>query len=126
MMEKTIIHTDQAPQAIGPYSQAVKFGNLIFLSGQIPLDPQTGQLIEGEIVAQTEQVLINLHAVLQAAASNLDRVLKTTIYLIDMNDFVAVNEVYGRFFKQLPPARATVAVASLPRGARIEIDAIAY
>lgn len=125
-MQKEIVDTDLAPKAIGPYSQAVKLGDLIFLSGQIPLDPSTGQLVEGGIEVQTERVLLNLSAVLEQAGSNLDRVVKTTIYLIDIGDFPAVNRVYERFFVSLPPARATVAVARLPRDARIEIEAIAY
>lgn len=125
-MQKEIIRTDKAPQAIGPYSQAVKFGELIFLSGQIPLDPQTGKIIEGDIEAQTERVMQNISAVLEAASSSLDRVLKVTIFLADMNDFARVNEVYGRFFTAAPPARSTVAAARLPRDARIEIDAVAY
>ncbi len=125
-MQKEIVNTELAPKAIGPYSQAVKIGNFIFLSGQIPLDPATGQLVEGTIEAQTERVMLNLSAVLEQAGSSLDRVVKTTIYLIDMNDFPLVNDVYGRFFKSSPPARATVAVARLPRDARIEIEAIAF
>ena len=125
-MEKKTVKTDKAPQAIGPYSQAIRFGELIFLSGQIPLDPQTGKIIEGDIEAQTERVMRNLSAVLEAASSSLDRVLKVTIFLADMNDFAKVNEVYGRFFTDRPPARSTVAVARLPRDASIEIDAIAY
>lgn len=125
-MQKEIVTTDLAPKAIGPYSQAVKVGGFIFLSGQIPLDPATGQLVEGTIEAQTERVMLNLSAVLEQAGSSLDRIAKTTIYLIDMNDFPVVNDVYGRFFKSSPPARATVAVARLPRDARIEIEAIAF
>src|SRR6266511_1187660 len=118
-MEKKIIKTEQAPQAIGPYSQAVKLGELIFLSGQIPLDPATGQIVEGDIGAQTERVMKNLEGLLAAAGSSLDRVVKTTIYLADMNDFARVNEVYGSYFTSAPPARSTVAVARLPRDARI-------
>ena len=122
---KEIIQTDNAPQAIGPYSQAVKVSGLIFASGQIPTDPQTGQFVSGGIQEQTEQVLKNLAAVLEAAGSGLQQVVKTTVFLIDMQDFAAMNEVYGRFFKEQPPARATVAAARLPRDARVEIDAIA-
>ena len=125
-MEKNIFKTDKAPGAIGPYSQAVGLGDLLFLSGQIPIDPATGQIVEGDIAVQTERVLKNLQAVLEAAGSNLEQVLKTTIFLADMNDFAPVNEVYGRFFTKSPPARSTVAAARLPRDARIEIDAIAF
>jgi 2-iminobutanoate/2-iminopropanoate deaminase len=125
-MQKETVYTEKAPQAIGPYSQAIKFGDLIYCSGQIPLDPATGKLVEGDIAVQTERVMKNLQAVLEAAGSTLDRVLKTTIYLADMNDFAGVNEVYGRFFTSKPPARSTVAVARLPRDARIEIDVVAY
>src|SRR5215216_433391 len=106
-MEKEQIKTGKAPQAIGPYSQAVKFNGMIFLSGQVPIDPATGQLIEGDIEVQTERVMKNLQAVLEAAGSSLDRVLKTTIFLADMNDFGRVNEAYGRFFTGVKPARST-------------------
>ena len=122
---KEIIQTEHAPQAIGPYSQAVKANGLIFASGQIPIDPQTGQFVAGGIAEQTEQVLKNLEAVLEAAGSGLVNVVKTTVFLIDMQEFTAMNEVYGRFFKEQPPARATVAAARLPRDARVEIEAIA-
>ena len=122
---KEIIQTEHAPQAIGPYSQAVKANGLIFASGQIPIDPQTGQFVSGGIAEQTEQVLKNLEAVLEAAGSGLVNVVKTTVFLVDMQDFSAMNEVYGRFFKEQPPARATVAAARLPRDARVEIEAIA-
>ncbi len=122
---KEIIQTEHAPQAIGPYSQAVKANGLIFASGQIPTDPQTGQFVAGGIAEQTEQVLTNLAAVLEAAGSDLTRVVKTTVFLIDMEEFGAMNEVYGRFFKDAPPARATVEAARLPRDARVEIEAIA-
>ena len=122
---KEIIQTEHAPQAIGPYSQAVKANGLIFASGQIPIDPQTGQFVSGGIAEQTEQVLKNLEAVLEAAGSGLVNVVKTTVFLIDMQEFTAMNEVYGRFFKEQPPARATVAAARLPRDARVEIEAIA-
>ena len=122
---KEIVHTDRAPHAIGPYSQAVRAGNLIFASGQIPTDPATGEFVAGGIAEQTEQVLRNLSAVLEAAGAGLDRVVKTTVFLADMSDFAAMNEVYGRFFSKEPPARATVAAAGLPRNARIEIDAVA-
>jgi 2-iminobutanoate/2-iminopropanoate deaminase len=122
---KEIIQTEHAPQAIGPYSQAVKTSGLVFASGQIPTDPQTGQFVTGGIEEQTEQVLKNLAAVLEAAGSGLNRVVKTTVFLLDMQDFGAMNEVYGRFFKEEPPARATVQAARLPRDARVEIEAIA-
>ena len=122
---KEIIQTDNAPQAIGPYSQAVKVRGLIFASGQIPTDPQTGQFVSGGIQEQTEQVLKNLAAVLEAAGSGLQQVVKTTVFLIDMQEFAAMNEVYGRFFTEQPPARATVEAARLPRDARVEIEAIA-
>jgi 2-iminobutanoate/2-iminopropanoate deaminase len=121
---KTIIATEAAPAAIGPYSQAVKAGGLLFCSGQIPLDPATGQLVTGGIVAETEQVMANLAAVLAAAGADFGAVVKTTIYLTSMADFAAVNEVYGRFFTVEPPARATVEVSGLPRGAAVEIDLI--
>jgi 2-iminobutanoate/2-iminopropanoate deaminase len=122
---KEIIQTQHAPQAIGPYSQAVKANGLIFASGQIPIDPQTGQFVAGGIAEQTEQVLKNLEAVLEAAGSGLANVVKTTVFLIEMQEFTAMNEVYGRFFKDQPPARATVEAARLPRDARVEIEVIA-
>ena len=123
---KEIIATDQAPRAIGPYSQAVRIGNLIFASGQIPIDPATGEFVAGGIAEQTEQVLRNLTAVFAAAEGGLDQVVKTTVFLADMNDFTAMNEVYGRFFNENRPARSTVQAARLPRDARVEIDAIAF
>lgn len=122
---KDIVQTDRAPQAIGPYSQAIKAGDLLFASGQIPIDPRSGQFVEGGIVEQTEQVLQNLSAVLEAAGSSLDRVVKTTVFLADMNEFSAMNEVYGKYFSSRPPARATVQAARLPRDARVEIECIA-
>ena len=122
---KEIIQTELAPQAIGPYSQAIKANGLIFTSGQIPIDPQTGLFVSGGIEEQTEQVLKNLAAVLEAAGSGLDRIVKTTVFLVDMQEFAAMNAVYARFFKELPPARATVEAARLPRDARVEIEAIA-
>jgi 2-iminobutanoate/2-iminopropanoate deaminase len=122
---REIIHTDRAPHAIGPYSQAVRAGNLVFASGQIPTDPATGEFVSGGIAEQTEQVLRNLSAVLEAAGTGLDRVVKTTVFLAEMGDFAAMNDVYARFFTSEPPARATVAAAGLPRNARVEIDAIA-
>jgi len=122
---KEIIQTANAPQAIGPYSQAVKAGEFLFASGQIPIDPNTGEFVAGGIAEQTEQVLKNLSAVLEAAGSSLERVVKTTVFLVDMAEFVAMNEVYGRYFKDQPPARATVQAARLPRDARVEIEAVA-
>jgi len=120
-----MISTPHAPAAIGPYSQAIRSGNLLFLSGQIPLDPATGQLISGDITPQTERVLKNLAAILEAAGSGLDKVLKTTVYLKDLAEFSRMNDVYGKFFGEKPPARATVEVARLPRDAAIEIDMVA-
>jgi 2-iminobutanoate/2-iminopropanoate deaminase len=125
-MQKEAVKTDKAPQAIGPYSQAIKLGDLVFLSGQVHIDPATGQLVDGDIATQTERVMQNLQEVLSAAGSSFDKVVKTTIFLADMNDFAKVNEVYGRYFPAPQPARSTVAVATLPRNARIEIDLIAY
>jgi len=122
---KEIIATADAPQAIGPYSQAVRVGNMVFASGQIPLDPATKEFVPGGIAEQTEQVLKNLTAVFAAAGAGLDQIVKTTVFLADMNDFTAMNEVYGRYFAQNPPARATVQAARLPRDAKVEIEAIA-
>jgi 2-iminobutanoate/2-iminopropanoate deaminase len=122
---KNIISTEQAPKAIGPYSQAVISNGFAFLSGQIPLDPATNQLIDGGIAAQTERVLENLKSVLEAAGSSLDRVVKTTVYLKDMDEFAKMNEVYGRYFTANAPARATVQAARLPRDVSVEIDCIA-
>lgn len=122
---KQIVSTERAPKAIGPYSQAVIVGDMVFTSGQIPLVPETGVFVEGGIAEQTEQVLKNLSAVLEAAGAGLDSVVKTTVFLADMSDFAQMNEVYGRFFQHDPPARSTVQAARLPRDARVEIDAIA-
>jgi len=122
---KEIIATECAPQAIGPYSQAVRVGNMVFASGQIPIDPATKEFVFGGIAEQTEQVLKNLKAVFEAAGVGLDQIVKTTVFLADMNDFTAMNEVYGRYFGQNPPARATVQAARLPRDAKVEIEAIA-
>ncbi len=121
----TIVSTEQAPAAIGPYSQAVVSQGFAFLSGQIPLDPATGKLAEGDVAAQTERVLENLKAVLAACGSSLERVVKTTVYLKDMGEFTRMNEVYARYFPHNPPARATVEAARLPRDVRVEIDCIA-
>ena len=120
-----IVSTEKAPQAIGPYSQAVIHNGLAYLSGQIPLDPATNQLVSGDIAVQTERVLENIKAVLEASGASLESVLKTTVYLKDMGDFPKMNEIYGRYFTQNPPARATVQAARLPRDVAVEIDAIA-
>lgn len=122
---KQIISTDNAPKAIGPYSQAVAWNGIVYLSGQIPLDPATGQLVDGGITEQTVRVLENLKAVLEAAGSDLAHVLKTTVYLQDLGEFGAMNEVYGKYFAQDPPARATVEAARLPRDVRVEIECVA-
>ena len=119
------VRTENAPAAIGPYSQAVVSGGFLFCSGQIPLDPATGKMVEGGIEEQTERVLRNLAAVLESGGGSLRSVVKTTVYLVDLSDFRAMNEVYGRFFPETPPARATVQVAKLPAGALVEIDAVA-
>ena len=120
-----VISTDRGPRAIGPYSQAIRANGFLFLSGQVSLDPATQQLVQGGIAAQTTRVLENLKAILEAAGSSLARVVKTTVYLKDMNDFAAMNEVYARYFPSAPPARATVEVARLPKDARVEIELIA-
>ena len=122
---KEIIATEQAPRAIGPYSQAVRAGNLLFASGQIPIDPATGEFVAGGIAEQTTQVLKNLSAVMAAAGISLSQVVKTTVFLVDMDDFTAMNEVYAGFFGENPPARATVQAARLPRDAKVEIEATA-
>ena len=124
-MANQIVSTDKAPKAIGPYSQAVAAGELIFTSGQIPLDPKSQQMVEGDIRAQTERVMENLAAVLEAAGVGFAQVVKATIFVVDLGDFAAVNEVYGKRFHSHPPARSTVQVAALPKGARVEIDLIA-
>jgi 2-iminobutanoate/2-iminopropanoate deaminase len=123
--EKKVVASKDAPQPIGPYSQAIKAGGFVFASGQIALDPTTGKLIEGDIKAQTERVLKNLTAVLAAAGSSMDRVVRTTVFLKNISDFPAMNEVYGQFFKNEPPSRSTVGVAALPRDALLEIDVVA-
>lgn len=122
---KEIVATERAPRAIGPYSQAVRSGNFLFASGQIPIDPATGEFVAGGITEQTEQVMRNVSAILEAAGAGLQQVVKTTVFLADMDDFTAMNEVYSRFFGDDPPARATVQAARLPRDARVEIEAIA-
>jgi 2-iminobutanoate/2-iminopropanoate deaminase len=124
-MERTVIVSAGAPAAIGPYSQAIRANGWVFVSGQIPLDPETGQIVAGGIGAQADRALRSLQAVLEASGSGLARVVKTTIYLTDLGDFAEVNEIYGRFFPQAPPARATVQVAALPRGVGVEIEAVA-
>ncbi len=124
-MNKTVVQTPAAPAAIGPYSQAILSGDLVFTSGQIPLDPATGQLVTGDIKAMTERVMDNLGAVLGAAGCGFGDVVKTTIFLAEMGDFAAVNEVYGKRFPAQPPARSTVQAAALPKGARVEVECIA-
>lgn len=122
---KEIVSTDRAPAAIGPYSQAVRAGGFVFLSGQIPLDPATGEMVPGDIEAQTRRVMQNLEAVLVAAGTSFDRVVRATIYLTNLADFAKVNAIYGERFTKDPPARATVQVAALPKGAQVEIDLVA-
>jgi 2-iminobutanoate/2-iminopropanoate deaminase len=124
-MKREIITTDEAPAAVGPYSQAVQVADFVFTAGQIPLDPATGQLVEGGIEAQTRQALTNLSAVLKAAGTSLANVVKTTVFLADIGEFQAMNGVYAEFFGSAPPARSAVQVAALPLGARIEIEAVA-
>ena len=125
MTIRKVIVTAGAPAAIGPYSQAIQAGGFVFVSGQIPLDPATGQVVGGGIAAQTERALDSLRAILDASGSSLERVVKTTVFLVDLGTFNEVNEVYARFFPHAPPARATVQVAALPRGVGIEIEAVA-
>src|SRR3990172_1881281 len=122
---KKIVQTDKAPKAIGPYSQAIRIEGLVFSAGQIGLDPSTGELVPGGVEAQTRQVLTNLKNVLAAAGSDLNFVVKTTVFLKDMNDFPKMNAVYAEFFPENPPARSTVAVSALPKGALVEIEAVA-
>jgi 2-iminobutanoate/2-iminopropanoate deaminase len=121
---KEVIATDRGPKAIGPYSQAIQANGLIFTAGQIPFDPVTGLIIEGDVALQTARVLENLKAIVEAAGSSLDKAVKATVYLKDMNDFAAMNEVYGRYLQKNPPARSTVEVSRLPRDVRVEIDLI--
>ena len=123
---KTVVHTQAAPKAIGPYSQAVRVKEWLFLSGQIAIDPATGDLVQGDAAAQTQRVLDNIEAVLAAESFTFEHVVKTTIFLADLGDFAKVNEVYGRRFPSEPPARSTVQVAALPRGARVEIEVTAF
>lgn len=122
---RDVVSTKEAPQAIGPYSQAIKAGGFVFLSGQIAIDPATSNVIQGDVAAQTERVLKNLSAILSAAGTSLDRVVKTTVFLKNMSEFAAMNEVYGKFWKSAPPARSTVEVARLPKDVLVEIDVIA-
>jgi 2-iminobutanoate/2-iminopropanoate deaminase len=124
-MKPEVIVSEKAPKAVGAYAQAVKAQGFVFLSGQIPLDPSTGELVQGDIATQTRRVLDNLKAVLEGAGTELSKVVKATIYLVDMNDFAVVNQTYAEYFPDAKPARATVAVAGLPRGCRVEIDMIA-
>lgn len=124
-MHKDEVHTAEAPKAIGPYSQAIKAGGMVYCSGQIPLDPATMAVMEGTVGEQTRRVMANLQAVLVAAGSSLEEVVKTTVFLRDMNDFAEMNDVYGEFFKDRPPARSTVQVARLPKDVAVEIDCIA-
>ncbi len=124
-MQKDIISTSKAPQAIGPYSQAVRFDNFLFISGQIPLEPESGEIVKGDIKAQTKQILENLKGILTAGGSSLDNVLRTTIFLTDLEDYADVNKMYTQFFAKSMPARSTVQVSRLPMEVRIEIDAIA-
>jgi 2-iminobutanoate/2-iminopropanoate deaminase len=125
-MPKKVISTNKAPQAIGPYSQAIQAGPFLFVSGQISIDPATGELVLGDIQSQTRRVMENIQGVLEAVGSSLNSVVKTTIYLKNLDDFTTVNEVYGSYFKEAPPARATVEVSGLPKGVGVEIEAVAY
>jgi len=125
-MEKRIIETAAAPAAIGPYSQAVGIGQFLFISGQIPLDPHTGEVVTGDIAQQAHRVMKNIAAILEAAGANLSQVVKTTVYLTDLADFPIFNQVYQEYFPKDPPARATVQVAGLPKGVKIEIEAVAF
>ena len=124
-MAKSVVSTNDAPQAIGPYSQAIKLGNVVYTAGQIPLDPASGKLVEGGIAEQADRVLKNVQGVLAAAGSSLDRAVKTTCFLANLDDFAAFNEVYARYFTNMPPARSTVQVAKLPAGALVEVECIA-
>ncbi len=125
-MSKKIIHTDHAPKAVGPYSQAVQLGDFLFCSGQIAIDPRTQEVFTGDIKKQTEMVLANIEAVLAQAGLNFGHIVKTTIFLTSMNDFATVNEVYAQKFTSAPPARSTVAVAGLPKGVNVEIEVLAH
>ena len=122
---KQVIHTDSAPAAIGPYSQAIQIGDLLFVSGQVPIDPSTGAIVEGDVKAQAQQSLNNLKAILNAAGTNMGAVVKTTVFLADMSDFAAMNEVYAQFFQEPFPARSAVQAARLPKDAKVELEALA-
>lgn len=124
-MQRSVISTQDAPAAIGPYSQAIRAGDMLFLSGQLPVDPASGQMVEGDIAAMTRQIFKNISAVLAAAGSSLDKIVKVTVFLADINDFAAMNAAYAEFFPAAPPARSAVQVARLPKDARIEIEVIA-
>jgi len=123
-MNKEIIYSKNAPATIGPYAQGVKVGNLLFISGQLPINPKTGELLTGDIQAQTKQVIENLKAIIEEAGATLEDVVKTTVFLKDMNEFSLVNEVYGEYFKENPPARVCVEIARLPKDAQVEIEAV--
>lgn len=125
-MSKTVIHTDHAPKAVGPYSQAIQMGDFLFCSGQVSIDPKTQEVFLGDVKTQTEMVLKNVEAVLSQAGLGFEHVIKTTIFLTSMNDFATVNEIYGAKFSSHPPARSTVAVAGLPKGVNVEIEVIAH
>lgn len=125
-MRKQPMRTERAPQAIGPYSQAVKAGGFLFISGQIPIDPATGEVVQGDTAAQAERVLHNIRNILDDSGAALQDVVKTTVFLVDLSDFAAVNEVYGNFFHTEPPARAAVEVSRLPKDVRVEIEAVAW
>jgi 2-iminobutanoate/2-iminopropanoate deaminase len=124
--KRQAVSTPAAPRAIGPYSQAIRTGSMLFLSGQIPIDPGSGEMIQGDIAAQTHQVFNNLRAILEAAGASFDNVVRTTVYLADMNDFAAMNAVYATYFTSPAPARSTIQAARLPKDARVEIDVIAH
>ncbi|MBI5292354.1 MAG: RidA family protein [Chloroflexi bacterium] len=124
-LNRTVIHSDSAPKAIGPYSQAIRVGDLVFAAGQTPIDPATGNLVEGDIETQTRRVLLNIKVVLEAAGSGLDKVVKTTVFMTNLGDFARMNAVYGEYFPANPPARSTVQVAALPQAAQVEIECVA-
>lgn len=124
-MNKEVVNTEKAPAALGPYSQAIKFGNLLFSSGQIPMDPETGEIVADDVENQTRQVLENVRAVLEEAGTSLDKVLKTTVFIKNMDDFGKINDVYAEYFTENPPARSTVEVARLPKDVQVEIEVIA-
>lgn len=125
-MEKLVISTNKAPAAIGPYSQAIRMGDFVFVSGQIPILPASGEIVQGDIRVQTRQVLENIKHVLEAAGSSLDKVLKTTVFMKDLNDYTAINDIYKEFFSHKPPARSAIQAARLPRDAGVEIEAVAF